>query len=407
MINEHVFLDSPTLRLVPYMAHHVPRYHEWMSDPAILAATESDPLSLEEEEENQQSWLYSLDKITFILLAPLRTVVGEAEAAAVAQRIQSSSTAPTPETAVPPLVRPTRAWCEAHRAARAAQLQATAALADRLSAISPLIDPAHDDVELVSAAEACELGLAALAAESGTQSSSSPTTTTTLPLLKRYAPRRMKDAFSGRELPSAPAWSTPSSPPSSSSPPPVYVMVGDCNMYLLPPEDEEEEEHAEKAFGGFHTGNTLSIGTEQNGAAASKAGARPHRRTFECGVMVADYGFRRHGLARQAIRMVMQYAVSVLGATDFVAKILDTNEGSMHLFEHKLGFHEVKRVPVFHEIHMGRSFHTAEEKHALHSECRQHGAVGAKEKDDVALVCAPYGAEVEEAMVVLSQYTAS
>ncbi|KAL6830995.1 tRNA synthetases class I (M) domain-containing protein [Trichoderma sp. SZMC 28015] len=57
--------------LVPYEAHHVLTYHEWMKDPAIQEATASEPMTLEEEYENQESWRTSHDKLTFIVCEPL------------------------------------------------------------------------------------------------------------------------------------------------------------------------------------------------------------------------------------------------------------------------------------------------------------------------------------------------
>jgi len=54
--------------LVPYRPQHVPRYHEWMRDPALLEATASEPLSLEEEYEMQSSWKDDDRKCTFIVL---------------------------------------------------------------------------------------------------------------------------------------------------------------------------------------------------------------------------------------------------------------------------------------------------------------------------------------------------
>ncbi|KAF4990384.1 hypothetical protein FGRMN_8519 [Fusarium graminum] len=60
--------------LVPYEAHHVRQYHAWMQDPDIQEATASEPMTLEEEYENQQSWRTSSDKLTFIVCAPVTQV---------------------------------------------------------------------------------------------------------------------------------------------------------------------------------------------------------------------------------------------------------------------------------------------------------------------------------------------
>ncbi|KAL2290419.1 hypothetical protein FJTKL_15529 [Diaporthe vaccinii] len=73
-INENIAISSPgRVLLVPYDRHHVPRYHTWMADPAIQEATASEPLTMEEEYENQQSWRESQDKLTFILCKPVAT----------------------------------------------------------------------------------------------------------------------------------------------------------------------------------------------------------------------------------------------------------------------------------------------------------------------------------------------
>lgn len=57
--------------LVPYEHSHVLKYHGWMQDPSIQEATASEPLTLEEEYENQESWRTSPDKLTFIVCQPL------------------------------------------------------------------------------------------------------------------------------------------------------------------------------------------------------------------------------------------------------------------------------------------------------------------------------------------------
>ncbi|WOH02621.1 hypothetical protein DCAR_0522010 [Daucus carota subsp. sativus] len=56
------------LILVPYMKEHVPKYHQWMKDPTLLAATGSEPLTLDQEYEMHQSWTHDPSKHTFIVL---------------------------------------------------------------------------------------------------------------------------------------------------------------------------------------------------------------------------------------------------------------------------------------------------------------------------------------------------
>ncbi|KAL7795343.1 tRNA synthetases class I (M) domain-containing protein [Trichoderma ceciliae] len=51
--------------------HHVLTYHGWMEDPAIQEATASEPMTLAEEYDNQQSWRTCHDKLTFIVCEPL------------------------------------------------------------------------------------------------------------------------------------------------------------------------------------------------------------------------------------------------------------------------------------------------------------------------------------------------
>jgi RimJ/RimL family protein N-acetyltransferase len=46
----------------------VEKYHDWMLDPVLLEATASEPLSLQEEYENQESWREDPTKCTFIVL---------------------------------------------------------------------------------------------------------------------------------------------------------------------------------------------------------------------------------------------------------------------------------------------------------------------------------------------------
>ncbi|XP_029313077.1 alpha/beta-tubulin-N-acetyltransferase 9 [Cottoperca gobio] len=67
-INENTLLEGQKVVLVPYNAEHVPRYHQWMKSPELQQLTASEPLSLEQEYDMQQSWREDDDKCTFIIL---------------------------------------------------------------------------------------------------------------------------------------------------------------------------------------------------------------------------------------------------------------------------------------------------------------------------------------------------
>lgn len=66
--NEKVIIVGRKTVFVPYCAHHVEKYHQWMQSDELLELTASEPLSLEEEIEMQKSWQRDDDKCTFIVL---------------------------------------------------------------------------------------------------------------------------------------------------------------------------------------------------------------------------------------------------------------------------------------------------------------------------------------------------
>ncbi|KAK8959136.1 hypothetical protein KSP40_PGU020617 [Platanthera guangdongensis] len=63
-----ISVEGKKVFLVPYMREHVPKYHEWMRDPALLFATGSEPLTLDQEYDMHLCWTRSPNKHTFIVL---------------------------------------------------------------------------------------------------------------------------------------------------------------------------------------------------------------------------------------------------------------------------------------------------------------------------------------------------
>ncbi|KAF9093743.1 N-acetyltransferase 9 [Mortierella sp. AD031] len=67
--NENIALVGQRCVLVPYLKRHVDHYNKWMQSPELLEMTASEPLTIEEEYEMQESWRVDENKCTFIILA--------------------------------------------------------------------------------------------------------------------------------------------------------------------------------------------------------------------------------------------------------------------------------------------------------------------------------------------------
>jgi RimJ/RimL family protein N-acetyltransferase len=81
--------------------------------------------------------------------------------------------------------------------------------------------------------------------------------------------------------------------------------------------------------------------------------AGPGGREADINIMVAEKRARRRGLAREAMLLMMRFGAERLGATRFVAKILDRNGASLRLFlSQPLGFRVWRKVEVFGETHL-------------------------------------------------------
>ncbi|XP_055630854.1 alpha/beta-tubulin-N-acetyltransferase 9 [Toxorhynchites rutilus septentrionalis] len=67
-LNENLKIVGSNVILVPYERKHVEKYHQWMKSEELQELTASEPLTLEEEYQMQQSWREDNDKCTFLIL---------------------------------------------------------------------------------------------------------------------------------------------------------------------------------------------------------------------------------------------------------------------------------------------------------------------------------------------------
>ncbi|KAF5292897.1 hypothetical protein FQR65_LT11149 [Abscondita terminalis] len=68
LINKFTKIIGQDVILVPYRKEHVPKYHKWMQSEELQHLTASEPLTIEQEYEMQQSWMIDENKCTFIVL---------------------------------------------------------------------------------------------------------------------------------------------------------------------------------------------------------------------------------------------------------------------------------------------------------------------------------------------------
>jgi len=75
-----------------------------------------------------------------------------------------------------------------------------------------------------------------------------------------------------------------------------------------------------------------------------------HTINGELNIMIAEKSSRGKGLAKEALYLIMKYAVQYKKLDQFTAKISLTNKPSIHLFTQTLKFTETQRNDVFQEL---------------------------------------------------------
>ncbi|KAI5080551.1 hypothetical protein GOP47_0003734 [Adiantum capillus-veneris] len=71
--------------------------------------------------------------------------------------------------------------------------------------------------------------------------------------------------------------------------------------------------------------------------------------TAEIEIMIAESDCRGKGFGREAVQLMMAYAIERLSISKFQAKIGDTNFASLHLFR-SLAFKDVSHSAVFNQV---------------------------------------------------------
>ena len=114
----------------------------------------------------------------------------------------------------------------------------------------------------------------------------------------------------------------------------LSAMVGDVNLFLSEEEDSDDEE----------------VDTQEPVETESQVEKTKYRQA-ELDIMIAEKGFQRKGIGREACCMMMLYAAKRLSTRRFFCKINEDNESSLALFR-KLGFHQCDYAACFKQYEL-------------------------------------------------------
>lgn len=80
----------------------------------------------------------------------------------------------------------------------------------------------------------------------------------------------------------------------------------------------------------------------------------------ELDIMIAEESFRRKGMGREAVLMMMIYGATNLGIQRFFVKINEDNTPSINLFENAFGFVQCNYAACFKQVELELKYESPE-----------------------------------------------
>lgn len=280
-----------------------------MQSPALLAATESDPLTLEEEFANQRSWAVDPAKYCWIIHSRRPVIRTFADGPGIQTPLGVDYSIASQE--------------EAEVLKKPIDLDAHESEGEPDDTTPP--PPAEDNQQATISAGGASSTMAPVSSSSAS-SAAAVTSSSTAAAASTPAAAASTESASAESSSSSKARSMRGEP---------YPLtpIGDVNLFL---------------YADFNLGD---FGIAGGGC--------------ELEVMIAEAQYRRRGLGEEAIRLVMEFSATQLGVERFVVKILQSNTASVELFEKKLGFRLVEYVECFDEVVLFKDTSEAQERNSL------------------------------------------
>jgi GNAT superfamily N-acetyltransferase len=286
-----------------------------MQDPELLALTESEPLTLEQEYANQISWATDASKYCFIVHSrrPVDQSSFRLPGSRGVQTALGVDYTLEDEQHAEALKKPVDVqWVEEDEEEQAEE-QTAEATQEHASSVAAA-NSAADNIRAAESTSAIAAPVANSAAAS-TDVGNAPVPSAAASADPSAAASDASASQASSAVASAPTTAVTALPDPGSRWP--LTPIGDVNLFL----------HADFNLGDYGV----------NGGGC------------EIEVMLARREYRGRGLATEAVKALMRFSERRLGVSRFVAKVLSTNKSSVTLFEKRLGFAMIEYVECFDE----------------------------------------------------------